>query len=317
MSVQAISGATPYVQYNADGSYKAKSGINDTVCSSSISSVVSNGNGFNFIGSANMSSTALGDRITFGTLAMTVNSASSTISLATSNTVTWDYLNAGQSFLPGLSSNLISSTNISATLIDVGTSRATCGTGLLGSIQYASDTLQICTTQGWSSLNSGTTMPVFTCPSGFALAQFKGQTLGCIQLSNAATGACPAAAACWSTYGGRLPSFPELTASIGAGSTSSSVAEWTGEASNDGTHNNCGILDGTSSGRPSVAVYNTMTERYRCFIPANGIKRLIDQASPFRDGHGAFGPGWRADCLTDSHGKPLRVVMGLLSLDGR
>jgi len=102
---------------------------------------------------------ALGDRITSGTLAMVANSATSYVSLSTNGT-TWGYLSSGNSFLPQLSTTRVSSTNVSATLLQLGQSTAACSVGNSGSIRYnsTSNTIQVCGSDGaWASLSSGTT----------------------------------------------------------------------------------------------------------------------------------------------------------------
>ncbi|WP_414462398.1 tail fiber domain-containing protein [Hyphomicrobium sp. DY-1] len=168
-----------------------------------------------------------------------------------------------------LSAPTVSASAISGTLIQAGTSSATCGTGLLGSMRYANDTLEVCASRGWVGLVSGSTMPVFTCPAGFTLMQSQGQTMGCIQNSDEGTDDCISAInACWSNYGGRLPTYSELTAAVGAGIVPFTTSEWTGEASY-GSSASCGEKSTTSS-RPTASTYSSNVS-FRCFIPANGI----------------------------------------------
>jgi len=64
-------------------------------------------------------STALGDRITSGTLAVIANSATSYISLTTGST-NWGYLSSGNSYLPRLAAVQVSGTNVSASAAHIG-----------------------------------------------------------------------------------------------------------------------------------------------------------------------------------------------------
>lgn len=68
-------------------------------------------------GAAGLAGSGSGDRIVSGTLAMTVNSATSIVSLSTDGT-TWGYLGSAASYLPYLNSLGVSSTNISVTTIN-------------------------------------------------------------------------------------------------------------------------------------------------------------------------------------------------------
>ena len=114
--------------------------------------------GATWVASNTTASNALGDRITSGTHAVTVNTASGVVSLSAAGT-TWGYLSSGNSYLPILVAGRVSSTNISGTLIQAGSSTAACDAGLAGGIRYnaVSNTLQVCTgTTGWKSLTSGT-----------------------------------------------------------------------------------------------------------------------------------------------------------------
>ncbi len=110
-----------YVVFSPDGTYLTHSNMASYDCvtsSKSISTLYSEGRAFNFIGGGSGNSTALGDRITSGTLAVTANSATSIISLSTAGT-TWGYLGSGASYLPTLTAGRVSATNISASVLTV------------------------------------------------------------------------------------------------------------------------------------------------------------------------------------------------------
>ena len=113
-----------------------------------------------------------------------------------------------------------------------------------------------CVAQG--SLGSGGGS--FSCPSGFTLLTKVGQSLGCIQnTANAATTCTAAIQNCWSTYGGRLPSYSESFIGRAEGFTYASRS-WTDTAGNGNT---CGGMETT--GVPEDSAYNT-NQVYRCFI---------------------------------------------------
>ena len=105
----------------------------------------------------------------------------------------------------------------------------------------------------------------FTCPSGFTLLQKNGQTLGCMQdTPNAATSCLTAIGACWTNYGGRLPSYPEIRIGVAEGVVAGSTLFWTGEASGSGS---CGTVyvNDNPWGTPANG-----SAQYHCFIPASG-----------------------------------------------
>ena len=98
--------------------------------------------------------TALGDRITSGTLAMTANSATSYVSLSTGAT-TWGYLANAASYLPNLSSNYVSASGVSVSgVVQVSGSALTCSSAIKGAIRYSniSNTLEYCNSAAWASL---------------------------------------------------------------------------------------------------------------------------------------------------------------------
>jgi hypothetical protein len=153
------SGSNYYIVFNADGSYNTQATRDYTNCKTSISAIAAAGRAFNFIGNAASSGGggALGDRITSGTLAMVANSATSIVSLSTNGTV-WGYLGNAASYLPTLTANRVSATSISSTLIQMVDISAACTSGMSGSIRFntVSDTVQVCTSNGWKSLVSNT-----------------------------------------------------------------------------------------------------------------------------------------------------------------
>src|SRR5690606_51977 len=95
-----------FAVYDPDGSFYTQSGLGTMPnCDSDIASIYAAGRAFNFIGSANVAgSSAEGDRITSGTLAVIGNSATSIVSLSTNGT-TWGYLGNAASYLPTITAN--------------------------------------------------------------------------------------------------------------------------------------------------------------------------------------------------------------------
>lgn len=105
------------------------SGVSGSIRYNTTSNTVQfcNGDGWVSLASGTTAgSMAEGDRITSGTLAVVANSATSYVSLSTNGT-TWGYFNSGNSYLPTLVANRVSSTNISATV-------ATLSSGNIGSV---------------------------------------------------------------------------------------------------------------------------------------------------------------------------------------
>ncbi|TKW60342.1 MAG: hypothetical protein DI628_08900 [Blastochloris viridis] len=103
-----------YISFNSAGNYSGQSGASSYDCvtsTKSISTLYAEGRAFNFLGGNGSGSTALGDRLTSGTLAVTTNSATSIISLSTAGT-TWGYLGSAASYLPNLATNNISLSTI-------------------------------------------------------------------------------------------------------------------------------------------------------------------------------------------------------------
>ncbi len=102
--------AVAQITFNTDGSYynTYQGSSTDTFdCQNkSISTLYAEGKAFNFIGGTGSGSTAMGDRLTSGTLSVTANSSSTTVSLTTNGT-TWGYLGSNASYLPNLSTNAL------------------------------------------------------------------------------------------------------------------------------------------------------------------------------------------------------------------
>ncbi len=127
--------------YNSStGAYTGISGSSTSNCNVSISAIYAIGRAFNFIGTANSGSTALGDRIISGTLLAVANSATGFISLTTVST-TWGYLSSGANYLPSLTS-----TNVSAATVTVSANNTGCTAATVGSFRRnpATNKMQIC-----------------------------------------------------------------------------------------------------------------------------------------------------------------------------
>lgn len=141
-----------------------------------IAELYANGRAFNFIGNSGQgeSGTALGDRIASGTLAVIANSTTSIVSLSTNGT-TWGYLNSGNSYLPTVTATKVSSTNVSATYLQLSspTTVLACNAGLAGSMRYTSGTMQVCDGSNWGNIGIGVptgTIAAFaasSCPAGW------------------------------------------------------------------------------------------------------------------------------------------------------
>lgn len=169
--------ATHQVVFNPDGSADTTAGTYVADCASkSISQLYAEGKAFNFIGNANTSGGALGDRLTSGTVpyAVTVNSATGIISLSSGGT-DWGYLSSAASYLPIVSASKVSSTNVSATHLQLNspTTVLACNAGLTGAMRYTSGTMQVCDGMEWGNIGLGVptgTIAAFataSCPSGW------------------------------------------------------------------------------------------------------------------------------------------------------
>jgi len=165
--------------FNPDGSFNSYSGLTTTNCNTSISALYAAGQAFNFIGNNGSSTgTALGDRITSGTLVAVANSATGYISLTTGGT-NWGYLSSGANYLPNLKTTTLSTTVISATaiqLVSQSTTPVSCNSGNSGSLRYNSPTttLELCTGTGWQPMGVGipagsiVAFASTTCPTGWS-----------------------------------------------------------------------------------------------------------------------------------------------------
>lgn len=158
------------VIFNSNGSFNSADFYTAHNCNTSISALYAAGQAFNFIGNANAStSTALGDRITSGTLVMTANSATSYISLSTNGT-TWGYLQSGGSYLPNISSNYVRASGVSVSgVVQVSGSSLTCSTAIKGAMRYSntSSAIEYCQGTAWVSMGpSATDVPAFSVNKG-------------------------------------------------------------------------------------------------------------------------------------------------------
>lgn len=107
----------------------------------------------------------------------------------------------------------------------------------------------------------------FTCPAGFRKLENAGQTLGCIQIAEQGSGTlATASTACYTAFGGRLPSFSEIKTGFDnyALTDETDDREWIDGATADGV----GAAISTS-GQPEGYGYSS-SGAYRCFIPAGG-----------------------------------------------
>jgi len=169
------------ITFNADGSYLSSTGLASSgsynCVNKSISQLYAAGLAFNFIGSSGGDSggSALGDRITSGTLTVTANSATSVVSLSTGST-NWGYLSSGNSYLPTISAGKVSATNVSGTYLHLSsaTTVLACGSGLEGAMRYTSGTMQVCDGSNWGNIGIGVptgTIAAFeasSCPAGWS-----------------------------------------------------------------------------------------------------------------------------------------------------
>ncbi|MCV0371889.1 tail fiber domain-containing protein, partial [Filomicrobium sp.] len=163
----AAGGTRSYISFNAAGAYNSNQsqGSSDCVTNAwSISQLYARGLAFNFIGGidGDAGSPVEGDRITSGTLAVVANSATSIVSLSTNGT-TWGYLGNAASYLPTITANKVSSTNISGSLIQVGYGNgASCDTARKGAIRYSDtiSTIEYCNSTAWVSMGPSATETV-------------------------------------------------------------------------------------------------------------------------------------------------------------
>ncbi|MFD0986115.1 tail fiber domain-containing protein [Methyloligella solikamskensis] len=120
-------------------------------------------------------STALGDRITSGTLAVTAVSETGLINLS-SNDTTWGYLGNAVSYLPTISATNVRSRHVSSSYVQLtsATTTLTCNAGATGTIRYTSGTMQVCDGSSWGNIGIGVptgTIAAFeasSCPTGWS-----------------------------------------------------------------------------------------------------------------------------------------------------
>ncbi len=140
--------------------------LDDDCEGKSIAQLYAEGRAFNFIGN-NGGGSALGDRLTSGTLAITANSNTAIVSLTTSGT-TWGYMGSNGSYLPNIATN--------AMQIVSATTPITCDATRAGTLRYNSPTtaLELCTGTSWQTMGVGIpagTISAFassTCPTGWS-----------------------------------------------------------------------------------------------------------------------------------------------------
>ena len=171
----AFTAAKAYSSFNY---YSGSSQPVTSDCNSkSIAQLYAEGRAFNFIGGidGDAGSPVEGDRITSGTLAVVANSATSIVSLTTNGT-TWGYLGNAASYLPTITANKVSSTNISATYVHLNsaTTPLACDSGFTGAMRYTSGTMQVCDGNNWGNIGIGVpggTIAAFeavSCPAGWS-----------------------------------------------------------------------------------------------------------------------------------------------------
>lgn len=156
------------------GDATALSGLSDVNTSGATTGSILSYNGSSWVVSSTGGGTALGDRITSGTHTVAVNTSSGYVSLSTSGT-DWGYLGSGNSYLPTITANKVSSTNVSATYLQLNspTTVLACDSGLTGSMRYTSGTMQVCDGSNWGNIGIGVptgTIAAFaasSCPSGW------------------------------------------------------------------------------------------------------------------------------------------------------
>ncbi|ODA66029.1 hypothetical protein A7A08_03043 [Methyloligella halotolerans] len=121
------------------------------------------------------------DRITSGTTAIIVNSATSYVSFSSGGT-SWGYLGQGASYLPrmaigtDLTADTISATNISGTYVQLSSATAvlTCNAGATGTMRYTSGTMQVCDGSDWRNIGIGVPTGIIaafarsSCPTGWS-----------------------------------------------------------------------------------------------------------------------------------------------------
>jgi len=265
--------STPYdsnayperIRFTSAGAFSAQDITNSwtvTDCNKSISQLYADGQAFNFIGNSGAGGgSALGDRITSGTLAVTANSSTAIVSLSTNGT-TWGYLGSIASYLPTLNTSAIS-----ATAVQISSNTAvTCGAGNAGTLRYNSSNtaLELCTGSGWQVMGVGIpagTISAFastTCPTGWSeYTPARGRFLRGIDngAGNDSDGTRVPGATQSDTFKSHTHNPNSGVAFIVSGETGANLA-WSAAGSNmGGTHNGATAATGESETRPkNVAV---------------------------------------------------------------
>lgn len=121
-----------------------------------------------WVASSTTGGTAQGDRITSGTLSIIANTGTAYASLTTNGT-TWGYFSSGANYLPNLQTDWLNNGTISTSMVQFGANSTTCTAGYVGSVKFSatSDTIQICTSAGWTSVASSS-VPNTTISQGTA-----------------------------------------------------------------------------------------------------------------------------------------------------
>ena len=151
MDAQGNVSVTGVIQVPAS-TLACSTGVSGSIRYSSISSTMEycNGSAWAAIGAGG---SALGDRITSGTLAMIANSETSVVSLSTAGT-TWGYLSNVMSYLPRINAERVSSSLVSSTYVQLSsaTDVLSCTAARAGTLRYVSGSLQLCDSNAWKGL---------------------------------------------------------------------------------------------------------------------------------------------------------------------
>ena len=122
----------------------------------------------------------------------------------------------------------------------------------------------------WACANAGGSL---TCPSGFTKVSGATRDLGCIQDTEASGSAWTTATnACFTTYGGRLPTSSEWYIAANNYTLTGETGnwEWLSDAVGEtGTYDNHAVIGSTAITDVSWGT-DTSSYTYRCFIPAAG-----------------------------------------------
>ena len=184
--VLTYSGGT-WVASDTAAAVSALNDLSDVDTSGATAGSVIRYDGANWVVSTTGDSTAEGDRITSGTLAMVANSATSYISLSTAGT-TWGYLSSLFSYLPNLSTNTVSATGVlvkgvyaakglftkddaeSVAFIKTGNGTVSVKAGTVVEVNNTLINFQSATPVSMPALAAGTDYAIYACGDGTAVA---------------------------------------------------------------------------------------------------------------------------------------------------